>query len=155
LVTEVVPESPAASAGLEVGDQIMQFDDVPPTDTVAFRKAVLASEPEIEVTILRNRQKHVVPVRLDGPPVRVGLSWRTDDAEPGVMIVQRVVDGSPVDEAGLQTGDRILEINGQAFSNETEFRSDFRSAGNSPDLTIERQGRQWQATLHLPQSQTP
>lgn len=151
VLTEIVPNSPAASAGLHIGDRIVRFNDVVPTDTSALRKAVLAAEREVSVTIERNDRQVAVPVRLVGSPVRVGLSWKTDDAEPGVMIVYGVVSGSAASEAGLRAGDRLYKIDGRSFTDETAFREAFRAAGDSPELSIERNGRLWKAKLRLPE----
>ncbi|MGC1272700.1 MAG: M20/M25/M40 family metallo-hydrolase [Planctomycetaceae bacterium] len=155
VLTDVVPNSPAAVAGLHAGDRIARFEDRLPADTAALRKAVLAAEQEATVTIERNDRQVDVPVRLAGSPVRVGLSWRIDAAEPGVLIVRRIVAGSAAGEAGLNVGDRLYEVDGKPFTDEAAFRDAFRDAGESPELSIERNGRSWKAALQLPQRRRP
>ena len=49
------------------------------------------------------------------PPPRLGISWREDVAEPGSVLVTRVVEGTPAAAAGIAIQDRIYEINGQPF----------------------------------------
>ena len=40
----------------------------------------------------------------DGTPLRLGISWRVDDAEPDTIVVSQVVPESPARRAGLQSG---------------------------------------------------
>jgi C-terminal processing protease CtpA/Prc len=81
-------------------------------------------------------------VQLVGQPVRLGISWRTDDAEPQAVIVARVVPGSPAAEAGIQSNDRLYQVSGQAFTGDAEFRRLLSEAsGEQLDLLAERQGR--------------
>ena len=55
------------------------------------------------------------------PPLRLGLAWRTDDAEPGSIVVMGTMANSPAALAGLAVGDRINAVNGQPFANEDAF----------------------------------
>jgi hypothetical protein len=60
----------------------------------------------------------------DQPPPRLGTSWREDEAEPGSVVVVRVVGGTPAAVAGMQLGDRIIELDGHAFSNAAAFQKE-------------------------------
>jgi hypothetical protein len=55
-------------------------------------------------------------------PPRLGISWRTDEAEPGSVYLTHVAAGSAAATVGLVAGDRIYAINDQSFANEDEFR---------------------------------
>lgn len=149
LLTAVRPGSPGAAAGLRVGDRITAIDGVAPRDTRRFRKLILAAGRDVTLTLRRGNDAIDVPVRLAGTPVRIGITWRQDDAEPGVVIVRRVVAGSPADEAGLQAADRILAVGGTPFRDEAEFRDLFQKAGDEPELLVERGGRLRTATLRI------
>jgi hypothetical protein len=59
----------------------------------------------------------------DTPRPRLGVSWREDDAEPGSVLVTRVVEGTPADEADLAVRDRIYELDGQAFVDADAFQT--------------------------------
>jgi hypothetical protein len=141
VVTAVVTGSPAAKAGLRAGDRIEALNGAAPADTLAFRRAVLAAGSDVTLTVRRGAQSAQVPVHLAGTPIRVGITWRLDDAEPGAVILRQVVAGSPADEAGLKAGDRILQVNGESFADEAGFRAAFRAAGETPGLLVEREGR--------------
>ena len=62
-------------------------------------------------------------VELAGTPVRIGISWRYDDAEPNCVTISRVVNGSAASQAGLLLNDRVLEVAGQRFSSSEDFQT--------------------------------
>jgi hypothetical protein len=53
---------------------------------------------------------------------RLGISWRTDEAEPASVYLTAVVAGSPAAAAGLAVDDRINAVNDQPFADAAEFR---------------------------------
>lgn len=90
------------------------------------------------------------------PPPRLGITWRDDEAEPGSVLLTRVVDGTPAAAAGMQPGDRIDELDGQPFTDGAALRTAIHSlldAGH-PELTmlIERRGHMRTVTVKLPSS---
>ena len=64
----------------------------------------------------RREEPIEMQLNLAGNPSRLGITWRGDDAEPGVSILTRVLPGSPADAAGLRAGDRIYQIGGRDFT---------------------------------------
>jgi membrane-associated protease RseP (regulator of RpoE activity) len=126
VVTRVAPRSPASHAGFSPGDQIKTLDGAEITNLQSFHRTLgKAEQPLIfGVTPVAGpadselREVVVVPV---GPPVRLGISWREDEAEPGSVFLTRVVDGSPAAVAGMAVYDRIYEVDGQPFSNRKQF----------------------------------
>jgi serine protease Do len=54
-VQEVVPGSPAADAGFQVGDIILEFGGVPLADTMAFRAMVAGRKPGTRVAVKLSR----------------------------------------------------------------------------------------------------
>ena len=153
-IVSVVPDSAAARAGVRVGDRLVRFagrdltrhagagDDG--VSGVELRSLVLAARSPVTVTVIRGgvAQPLDLSVRLAGQPVRLGISWRTDDAEPRAIIVARVVPGSPAAQAGIQPNDRLYQVSGQPFTGEAEFRRLLSEAsGETLDLLAERQGR--------------
>ena len=58
----------------------------------------------------------VVPATTNAQVVVGDSLWRlgrTDEAEPGCVIVNRIIPGSPADMAGLRINDRIDRIGGR------------------------------------------
>ena len=85
---------------------------------------------------------------LAGAPSRLGINWRSDDAEPGVPILNRVLAGSPAEQAGLRPGDRILRIAGREFASIDEFRTLAATLAGPIELDVEASGRIRRVTLH-------
>jgi hypothetical protein len=56
-------------------------------------------------------------------PPRLGIAWRTDDAEPGSVFLTYVAPGSPAAVAGLGVGDRLDAVNGQPFAGDDAFHT--------------------------------
>ena len=72
--------------------------------------------------------------------MRLGISWRVDDAEPNAIVLSRVTPGSPAAQAGLFVNDRIYEVGGESFASSAEFRQ-LLSASGPLELLVDRYGR--------------
>jgi membrane-associated protease RseP (regulator of RpoE activity) len=146
-VTSVRPASPADRAGIQVGDRIRQFAGEAMPDTVTLQRAVVRAEREVSLEILRGEDPLTIPVSLDGLPYRLGLSWRTNSAEPDTVTVIRVVRHSAADRAGLQWTDRIHRIGGKSFSDSREFAELAHALPLPLELLVERNGQFQTITL--------
>jgi len=100
----------------------------------AFREA---SRQENEA--LRKKLAESRPA-LPAQPLRVGIAWRRDDAEPSTVEITAVVPQSPADQAGLKPGDRIIEVNGLTLPEDEELGRLFRTQPGPIRLLIERSG---------------
>jgi hypothetical protein len=152
LVTRVPPRTPAAFAGIKAGDRIVAFAGREVNDEKAFRLAVLSAGKEETITVRRTGVADPLELKLSlpGDPVRVGLSWRTDDGEPGVAIVSRVISGSLADLGGLKLHDRILRIGGHTFANGDEFLKVLNAQNGKVEIEVERWGQVQTLTVQLP-----
>jgi len=150
-VLRVAPGSPAEKAHFQAGDRIVRFAGREIRSDADLIGAVRGAEnPTVAfVRRLGQQQPLELSVQLDGSPLRLGITWRTDDAEPGAVILTYVVPGSPAAEAGLQTGDRIYQVAGQDFADEIRFAELVKSASDTVELLVERDGRQQIVVLHL------
>ena len=138
VVTQVEPDSPGGKAGLKVGDVITGLDGKEVTDAGELQVEVGQRQPgtTVHLDVIRNGKNETVPVTLEamgsrdnnrqsssaenGKP-RWGLGL--GDLSPEVRqqmqlggnvqgaLVERVVPGSSADDAGLQRGDVITEVN--------------------------------------------
>jgi len=135
--------SPAEKAGLKAGDRLILFQGAPITDEKRFRLDLLAADGETTFTVVRAGEEKPLEIKLTpaGPPIRVGITWRTDDAEPGTVLLTQVVFGSPAHAAGLAIRDRIYSVNGQSFAAHDEFARLITTLPGPLELEIERQGR--------------
>lgn len=160
VVAQVTRGGAADRAGIAVGDRILSFGGAP-TTVDSLVSQVLRSENTAEVQV---RKKGVVEpeninVRLDGNPVRLGISWREDEAEPGAITIARVVPGSPAHKAGVRLLDRVYKLDGQAFQNGSEFLNRAKHVDFPCSLLIDREGVLQEVEIkslsHLPSSTDP
>ncbi|MBY0527568.1 MAG: M28 family peptidase [Gemmataceae bacterium] len=77
---------------------------------------------------------------FSGP--RLGIMPNYDDEGPGVLL-NGVSDGGPASKAGLKTGDRIIEIEGQAVRNFQTYMTVIsrHKRGDTINLTIQRDNK--------------
>ena len=138
LITQVEPDSPGAKAGLKVGDIITELNGKTVNDAGELQVVVGQSQPgtTLRLKALRDGKSEDLPVTLEsmnkadrgsesadashGKP-RWGLSLA--DLTPEVRqqiqageevhgaVVEQVTPGSPADNAGLQGGEVITEVN--------------------------------------------
>jgi serine protease Do len=156
VVTQVEPNSPASKAGLQVGDVITAIDGQSINDAGELQVMVGQKQPgtKVAVDLLRNGKSMSMPVTLEG----LGNSPASDEnnvAGQGKMrwgigiadltpemrgqlqtpsdvqgaVVEQVQPGSPADNAGLQQGDIILEVNRHKVQNASEVK---QALGNVP-----------------------
>ncbi|MBD3944396.1 trypsin-like peptidase domain-containing protein [Nocardioides ganghwensis] len=67
-ITEVMPDTPAARAGLEADDVIVAVDDQPVSDGIALIVAIRTHLPgeTVEMSVVRGGEERIVEVELDG-----------------------------------------------------------------------------------------
>ena len=151
LVAAVDANSAAARADLRLNDRILQLDGHDLQRGEDPRGLVWAAGETLPMVIeLAGESKPLdLKVRLGGGPVRVGITWREDDAEPGSLFLVQVVPGTPADKAGLQPLDRIYRVNGQSFTNGVEFIKLLDAAAGPVELLVEQWGRQRRVTVQM------
>ncbi|HEX4589354.1 MAG TPA: PDZ domain-containing protein [Gemmataceae bacterium] len=113
----VAPESPAAKAGIQPGDVILEIDGQPTPDFTKLQ-TVLGPKYEGDVVSLKLRRDKK-EIQLDGlkltgdlaapPTAFLGIVPVRDDPELGVE-VRYVFPKSPADAAGIKPGDRIMKV---------------------------------------------
>lgn len=138
VVSSVAPGSPAATAGFEAGDRILQIGSKhdPSWQDVVMEESLSANHA-LPVVISRDGkrlEKSVTP-RMD-PKDGVGVAgWRGD------VQVGDVMKGSPAAAAGLRSGDLFINVNSQPVESAvTVQQAIFKSNGQPVDLEIMRDG---------------
>ncbi|MBA3915914.1 MAG: PDZ domain-containing protein, partial [Acidobacteriales bacterium] len=138
LVSQVEPNSPGAKAGLKTGDVITGVNGSAVTDAGKLQVEIGQKQPgtTVKLDVVRDGKKITVPITLEAmgsdnndtesadsakgkPRWGLGLGDLTPDvrqqvqAPSGVqgVVVGTVQPGSPADNAGIQRGDIIVEIN--------------------------------------------
>jgi serine protease Do len=139
VVTQVEPDSPGAKAGLQIGDVITEIDGQKVSDAGELQVMVGQKQPgsKISLKVLRDGKSMTIPVTLEELGNRaadgdsgsakgegkmhwgIGLSNLTPELRDQLQaprelhgaVIEQVAPGSSADNAGLQQGDIILEVN--------------------------------------------
>ena len=137
IVTQVTPNAPGAKAGLKVGDLITSVDGHSINDASSLQVFVEQSKPgsTVKLAVMRDGKNMEIPVTLEKMGARdkeemssneggkprwgIGLGELTPDVRQQIQanddvkgaVVERVLPGSPADNAGLRPGDVILSVN--------------------------------------------
>ena len=139
-VAQVQRNSVGASAGLKEGDRILQVNSKPVTTEALLPASALRAESELFLLVERDNPAGQLEIELPlaGGPLKLGLSWREDSAEPNAVYVTRVVPYSPAEQAGIQLFDRIYELNGQPIAGQADFLTKVREllAADDQSLTL-------------------
>jgi serine protease Do len=166
VVSQVTPGSAAARAGLKAGDVITQVGDKPVVRSGELSSLVSMAKPgdEVQLKVWRERGWKTLSARLgnaqdDGAAVQSSVSGGTDGTpqlglalrnlnrselrQLGVsdgLLVQDV-DGA-AQRAGIQPGDVVLAVNGQALSSVPQLRKQLAAHPKTIALLVLRDGQQ-------------
>jgi len=166
LVAKVFEDSPAAKAGIEVGDVIVSFDgqEIRKSNDLPSIVAATPVGKAVQVTVVRSGRQETLDVTIakleeaagEAKPVKADeLGLSIQDMTPEIasdlglprgskgVVVSGVRRGSPADEAGLRAGDVIESIGNQPVEDVKTFRK-FLSAREpeSSVLVLVRRGDQ-------------
>jgi hypothetical protein len=152
-VTQADPGSAAEIAGIRPGDRIVKFDGAAVHDAADMREAVSDAPEETTAVVLHHGASatRTLPLHLLGPAHPIGIFCRTDDAEPGCVIVSRVLRGSVAERAGLRLGDRILGVGKRAVGSEPDLSALLARQTGTRTLEVERDGELRALSVTLPQ----
>ena len=151
LVGEVTPDSPAARAGIQVGDEILAVNGAEtPTWSLAMQEIATESvaRPTLDIAVkdlAGNRQQRVMSSEDIGDLAEAGdlLSHIGLGPDRPVLppVFGTIVEGEAASQAGLMSGDRVVSADGEEMA---DWRSwvDFVQArpGTPIDLKIDRGG---------------
>ncbi len=133
----------AEQAGIKVGDRIVTFDGIENPTLDRIRKdAAIAPEKEIPLVVERSGERlplTIKPTKIQMNGNGIGeLDFEPDmGAEP--IVVDKIVDGMPASQSGLQKGDLITAVNGKLVRNRMEVRSMIAESKDQPlNLTVTR-----------------
>ena len=156
-VLRVLPDSPAALAGLERGDIITAVNgEAIDADTLAAVVGALSVGDEVSLDVMRNDETMQLTATLGEMPEhpanrmfpfgdfqvqRAYLGVSLESTDDGVSIAA-VSETSPAAEAGLQVGDIITAVNSEAVAEPADVAAAIRdlAIGDSVTLSITRDG---------------
>jgi len=167
LVAKVLPDSPALSSGINVGDIIVTFNDQDVVNSSSLPPIVGSSEVGVKlpVTVIRNGREKTLHVKLGELPEDEAVAQATTRSEKkvtnrlgfsaielsdkkkqeleieGGVEVGHIVSGA-ASRAGVRKGDIILAIDNTAVTNLRQFKKmvEGLKTGKSVALLVQRDG---------------
>ncbi len=142
-------DSAAERAGLRGGDRILKFAGHDFSTSAELQSLVLSAVNPVAIAVARPGAEKPLELSaaLAGDPIRVGISWQVDDAEPRAVTLVRVIPNSPADRAGLKLAERIYKVSGKEFSSSDQLERLLMTEPNPLQLTVENAGRMRVARL--------
>lgn len=148
IIGTVDPSSPADKAGLQAGDVITAIDGRKVRDVKAVRNRIglVRLGQELILEIVRNGAVRTISVTVEQPPQRnplingADLVERTSQNGRRYVVLQEVVQGSQLAQAGIQAGDIILSINRQGVGTMKDLEA-IVSASSDELLVLIQRGR--------------
>ncbi|HEX8810431.1 MAG TPA: Do family serine endopeptidase [Terracidiphilus sp.] len=181
VVTQVEPDSPGAKAGLQIGDVVTEIDGQKVSDAGELQVLVGQKQPgsKIMLTVLRDGKSMKVPVTLEELGSRnaggsddsssgegkmhwgIGLSNLTPELRDQLQapkelhgaVIEQVQPGSSADNAGLQQGDIILEVNRHKVQSASDVKDALSKMAKGDDalLLVWSNGGNTFRVLHAPE----
>jgi serine protease Do len=164
IVTQVEANSPAAKAGLKVGDLITGLDGHEISDASQLQVGVGQTHPgtTIKLQVMRGGKGMDLPVTLEKMGARdkgedetastdsgkprwgLGLAEITPDVRQQLRgssdlkgaLIERVLPGSPADNAGLRPGDVILSVNRHDVQSVADVQKNLGSIPKGQDALL-------------------
>ncbi len=180
LVADVNPDSPAAKAGIQRGDIIVDFNGhaikemhelprlvaaTPPGTAATVKFLRQGKEKSVNVTIAELKLEQMAQAGAEEQEEKSTLGMAVQELSPALaqrlrlketsgVVVMQVLPGSPAAEAGIQPRDLIEEIGGKAIQNLTDYNAAISAAkgGSSLRVLLKRRGKTLYAVVNVPQN---
>lgn len=158
-ISGVEADSPAQMAGWQPGDRIVSIDGEA-IDSTTHASAVVRDNVGEEITVVIQRGGETIETTVtprENPPAGQGSTGITfTDARFSDVQIDTVRPNTPAAEAGMQPGDRILEINGveiEAMAQAIVMMD--AHIGQNVSVTYERDGALSTIEFTVPEASLP
>ena len=158
-ITAVDESSAAAEAGLQTGDVITSYDgyhvDLAKDLYVYMYLNELKEGDAVEMQVKRDGRTETITYTPD-VSVRYLLGFNRSDASS--MTVESLIDGMPLQEAGLKPGDTITAINGVEIADGEAYDAylaEHPLSSEPVEITYDRDGLDYTATITPKEYRTP
>ena len=140
VVGSVAPGKPAEKAGIKVGDQIVRVADREVKTWLELEQAVITRANQDLPLVLR-RDGNEIQTRVTPESIgRFELGSLGVEAVMRPQLLNLTNPSGPAARAGLQAGDVVVAVNGQARSRQEIIETIHKSADQPLTLTMERAG---------------
>jgi serine protease Do len=165
IVSQVTADSPAGRAGLKNGDVLREVDGKKIVNGSTLQVAVTGTAPgtEISLGILRDGKPEAIKVKVgeyqakdsevaensgSGSQQKGKLGLAVNDLTPQLreqldvpasihgVAIESVRSGSPAEDAGLASGEVIVEVNRKPVESAQQFASDVRSVPEGKSILL-------------------
>ncbi len=164
IVAQVSPDSPAASGGLKQGDVVTEVNGQAVGNAGALQMAVSEMTPgtALKLNVVRDGKPMTLSLTVGqykakteeasnagdngGQKGKIGVAVANLDSDTRQqlnvpetvkgVVVQDVKPGSPAEEAGLQPGDVIVEVNRKPAASASQFASDVHATPADKDILL-------------------
>jgi serine protease Do len=164
LISQVDSDSPAAKAGVKVGDVITELNGKKMENSGQLQAAISSQRPgnKVTLTVMRDGKSLNLPVTLESINSKsdetasnageahgkarwgVGLENLTPDLRQELqlpdnvkgVVIGNVVPGSPADNAGISRGDVIMEVNRKPVQNADDVKRELGNVPNGKDAMV-------------------
>jgi serine protease Do len=161
LISDVMPDSPAAKAGLKPGDILVEFEGKKMEAPSDLQRAVGMAQPgqDTKMKIWREQGERAVDIKIGEAPDDREAQQRPGRATPSALgldvrpitpelakqlnlrstegvVVARVEEGSTAAESGVQRGDVIREINRQKVRTLADYERLTKDVKEGDRLTV-------------------
>jgi regulator of sigma E protease len=164
VVGKVLPDSPAAQAGMASGDEILALDGQAAAgqgDVVVGLLEGMASDGRVQLTLRNDDGAERVVLLQVGDPVERRRLTEPENLLTGLGFgfwkpveparIEAVTPGSAAEEAGLKAGDELLEVDGKVVEDFESARGLIGPrAGETVVLTILREGARLPVQVMVP-----
>ncbi len=157
LVAETTKGGPAEHAGIRVGDVIVEFNgkEIKDSAELPLQVASVAPGKTVEVKILRDSKEMTLPLTV-GEMKENEVVASTEEGDFGLavqtvtpevadslgldraegVVVTSVKPGSPADEAGLQRGDVITQVDRRPVRSVADYNREVEKTGKGKSLLL-------------------
>jgi serine protease Do len=177
LVSDVMPESPAAAAGFKPGDIILEFEGkkLQQASDLTLAASMAGVGKNVSMVVLRNGKSEAKSIKLGAfpqtdtsptPPAATGkeglglqlmditpeLRQRLDLPPGAGVLVRAVAADSGAASAGIERGDVIRTINGEPVSSSKQLQERIKAikTGQVFRLQVSREDSEFFAALRKP-----
>ena len=150
-ISQVTTDSPAAKAGLQIGDRLIRLGNWENGSLEDIRTIMQVLKNPVSIRVARAGVAEPIDLvaRLWGEPIRLGAGWVDDPAIPGCVAITHTVLDSPADRAGIAGGDVILDMGGRSISSADEMRRRVNEETGPFQFRVERNGRIRELTVDI------